>query len=271
MTTLRKVRYAFSKTAVRQPLVWVRHRNFRPSDAFVGSYPRSGSTWLRFMLLEILAGQASGFSNTNEMLPDVGKHQSGAPVLPGNGRLIKTHEPFRAEYRKAIFLVRDPRDVALSEFAFHRALGLAGDDFDSYLEIFLRGTVNPFGAWISHTNSWLDAADSGRAEILHVNFEQLKRSPQPELSRIVDFLGMPEVKARIPAAIENNSLARMKEKEKATPQRTSAKGRFIRSGSAGGWQSTFTDRQAQLVQQYAGNLMARLGYSAVESLEGLFA
>ena len=136
MSTLRKVRYAFAKTAVRAPLVWVRHRNFRPGDVFVGSYPRSGSTWLRFMLLEILAGQASGFSNTNEMLPDVGKHQSGAPVLPGNGRLIKTHEPFRAEYRKAIFLVRDPRDVALSEFAFHRALGLAGDDFDSYLEHF---------------------------------------------------------------------------------------------------------------------------------------
>ena len=271
MSTLRKVRYTFAKTAARAPLVWIRHRNFRPGDVFVGSYPRSGSTWLRFMLLEILAGQASGFSNTNEMLPDVGKHQTGAPVLPGNGRLIKTHEPFRADYRKAIFLVRDPRDVALSEFAFHRALGLTGDDFDSYLERFLRGSVNPFGSWTSHTKSWLEAADSGRSQILHVNFEQLKRKPEPELGRIVDFLGMPEVKDRIPAAIENNSLARMKEKEKATPQRTSANGRFIRSGSAGGWQSALTARQAQLVQQYAGNLLARLGYSAVESLEGQLA
>ena len=271
MPTLRKIRYIFAKTAVRTPLVWARHRDFRPSDAFVGSYPRSGSTWLRFMLLEILAGQASGFSNTNEMLPDVGKHQSGAPVLPGNGRLIKTHERFRAEYAKSIFLVRDPRDVALSEFAFHRALGLADDDFDAYLEQFLRASVNPFGNWMSHTNSWLDAADSGRAEILLVNFEQLKRESQPELERIVDFLGMPEVKERIPAAIENNSLARMKEKEKATPQRTSAKGRFIRSGSAGGWQSTLTAGQAQLVQQYAGSVLARLGYSAVESLEGQLA
>jgi Sulfotransferase domain len=271
MPTFRKIRYSFSKTAVRMPLVWARHRNFRPADAFVGSYPRSGSTWLRFMLLEILAGQASGFSNTNEMLPDVGKHQSGAPVLPGNGRLIKTHEPFRAEYGKSIFLVRDPRDVALSEFAFHRALGLASDDFDSYLDQFLRGGVNPFGCWISHTNSWMDAADSGRAQILHVNFEQLKQAPEPELDRIVDFLGMPEVKDRIPAAIANNSLARMKEKEKATPQRTSAKGRFIRSGSAGGWQSALSARQAQLVQQCAGNVLARLGYSAVESLEGQLA
>ncbi len=268
MPTIRKIRYVFAKTSVRAPLVWARHRHFRPGDAFVGSYPRSGSTWLRFMLLEILAGQASGFSNTNEMLPDVGKHQSGAPILPGNGRLIKTHEPFRAEYRKSIFLVRDPRDVALSEFAFHRALGLADDNFDAYLETFLRSSVNPFGNWMAHTKSWLDAADFGRAEVLLVNFEQLKRASQPELERIVDFLGMPEVKERIPAAIENNSLQRMKEKEKATPQRTSAKGRFIRSGSAGGWQSALTPGQAQLVQQHAGNLLARLGYSAVESWEG---
>ncbi|MGA7909623.1 MAG: sulfotransferase domain-containing protein [Candidatus Sulfotelmatobacter sp.] len=265
---LRKIRYVFAKTPVRAPLVWARHRNFRPGDVFVGSYPRSGSTWLRFMLLEILAGQASGFSNTNEMLPDVGRHQSGAPVLPGNGRLIKTHEPFRAQYRKALFLVRDPRDVALSEFAFHRALGLAGDDFDAYLEQFLRASVNPFGSWISHTRSWLDAVDSGRAQVLHVNFERLKANSVPEVERIVDFLGMPEVKDRIPAAVANNSLARMKEKEKAKPQRTSKKGSFIRSGSAGGWQSALTPRQAQLVQQYAGNTLARLGYSAVESLEG---
>ena len=271
MTMLRKVRYTLSRTPVRVPLVWMRHHNFRPGDVFVGSYPRSGSTWLRFMLLEILAGQSSGFANTIEMLPDVGKHEAGAPVLPGSGRLIKTHEAFHAQYKKAIYLVRDPRDVALSEFAYQKALGLVHDDFDLYIDRFLQGGVNPFGSWIDHATSWVDAADAGRAEILHVNFEELKQKPQEQLNSIVDFLGMPEVKVRIPTAIENNSLARMKEKEKANPQRASAKGRFIRSGSAGGWRSSFTDRQAQLVQQYAGTLMARLGYSAVESLEGQFA
>jgi hypothetical protein len=266
--TVCKVRHTISKTPVRVPLVWMRHRSFRPTDVFVGSYPRSGSTWLRFMLLEILAGQASGFANTNEMLPDVGRHKSGAPVLPGSGRLIKTHERFRPEYKKAIYLVRDPRDVAISEFAYQKALGLARDDFDSYVQRFLQGGVNPFGPWIDHATSWMNAADARRAEILHVNFEELKREPQEQLCRIVDFLRMPQVKDRIPAAIKNNSLTRMKEKEKASPQRASAKGRFIRSGSAGGWRSTFTDRQAQLMQQYAGTLMARLGYPAIESLEG---
>jgi hypothetical protein len=271
MPTLRKVRHQLSKTPVRMPLVWARHRGFAPADVFVGSYPRSGSTWLRFMLLEILSGQASGFSNTNEMLPDVGKHSTGAPVLPAGGRLIKTHEVYRHEYKKAIYLMRDPRDVCLSEFAYQKALGLAKDDFDSYLKRFLRRGVNPFGSWIDHAGSWMEAADSGRAEILPVNFEQLKEMPGEQLGRIVDFLDMPEVRERIPGAIANNSLARMKEKEQATPQRASAKGQFIRSGSAGGWRANFTERQSQLVQQYAGNMLARLGYATVESLEGQLA
>ncbi len=269
MSTLRKVRYTFSKTPVRAPLVWARHRGFQSSDAFVGSYPRSGSTWLRFMLLEILAGRASGFSNTNEMIPDVGRHRSATHVLPAGGRLIKTHEPFRAEYKKAIYLVRDPRDVALSEFAFHSALGLAGtDNFSVYLEEFLRGTVNPFGSWTNHAISWTDAADSGRSKILLVCFEELKRSSEQELARIVEFLGVPVQAGKIREAIANNSMDQMRQKEKADPQRASAKGKFIRSGSAGGWRGVFTEEQSQLVQHYAGNVLARLGYAEVESLEG---
>ena len=271
MPSLRKIRHILSKTPARVPLVWMRHRGFRQADVFVGSYPRSGSTWLRFMLLEILAGQTSGFANTNEMLPDVGKHEAGASVLPGGGRLIKTHESFRSEYRRAIYLVRDPRDVAISEFAYQQALGFAAGDFDRYVERFMQNGVNPFGSWIGHATSWMKASDLGRAEILSVKFEELKQRPHEELGRIVEFLGVSEVKGRISRAIENNSLARMKEKEKKNPQRASVKGRFIRSGSAGGWRSTFTERQAQLVQQYGGTLLARLGYSEMQSLEGQLA
>jgi len=85
---------------------------------------------------------------------------------------------------------------------------------------------------------------------------------------MVDFLGMPVQAAKIRQAIANNSMDNMRQKEKADPQRASAKGKFIRSGSAGGWREVFTEEQAQLVQQYAGNILARLGYSAIESLEG---
>ncbi len=259
---LRQIRHRASKTALRKPLVWARHRRLRPADAFVGSYPRSGSTWLRFMLNELLVGNASGFTNVNEALPDVGKHDQALPVLIGNGRLIKTHEPFRSEYRKAIYLVRDARDVMLSEFAYQKALGFASDDLDAYIPRFLTGQVNPFGSWIQHVHSWLDARESKRAEILLVHFRDLRGNSEGTLADILSFLGCPVSREKIRQAIANNAVERMREKEKVNPQRASARGRFIGSGSVGGWQEKLTSEQIELIQKHAGEALERLGYPA---------
>lgn len=258
----RQLRHRASKTALRKPLVSLRHRNLKPSDAFVGSYPRSGSTWLRFMLNELLVGQASGFTNVNQALPDVGKHDTALPVLPGDGRLIKTHEPFRPEYKKAIYLVRDGRDVMLSEFAYQKALGFAQDDLDAYIPSFLSGKVNPFGSWIHHVQSWLDARDSHHADILLVHFQDLRGNSEDTLAEIVSFLGRPVSREKIRQAIANNAVERMREKEKINPQRASARGRFIGSGSVGGWQEKLTVQQIERIEREAGKTLERLGYPA---------
>ncbi len=245
------------------PLIWVRHRNLIPADVFVASYPRSGNTWLRFMLYEILVGHSSSFANVHQLVPDIGTHHEALPVLPGNGRLIKTHEPYRREYKKAIYLVRDVRDVALSEFAFQKALGLAGDDFELYLQRFLQGKVNPFGSWIAHVNSWMNAKDDKRADVLLVRYDEMRRTPEERLAEMMEFVAVPVERDTIRRAIANNSVDKMREKEKVNPQRASAKGRFVRDGSVGGWREKFSAAQAQLVQQCAGLVLTRLGYPGV--------
>ncbi|MGC1371780.1 MAG: hypothetical protein WA824_06540, partial [Candidatus Sulfotelmatobacter sp.] len=70
------------------------------------------------MLYEILVGQSSSFVNIRQLVPDIGQQDAAQPLLAQDGRLIKTHEPYRPAYKKAIYLVRDARDVALSEFAY---------------------------------------------------------------------------------------------------------------------------------------------------------
>jgi len=69
MPILRKVRYSLSKTPVRAPLVWMRHRSFQTSDAFVGSYPRFGEHLAAIHAAGNSCRRSSGFSNTNEMIP----------------------------------------------------------------------------------------------------------------------------------------------------------------------------------------------------------
>lgn len=260
MPTLRRLRHQLSKTGLRSPLLWIRHHGFRSSDVFTASYPRSGSTWLRFLLAEILAGQSSGFKGVNLLSPDVGEHAGAQPLLSGGGRLIKTHELYRPSYKRAIYLARDPRDVLFSEYAYEKALGVIDEDFDAFLEAFLRKGVNPFGLWTDHVNTWLDAADSNRCELHVVRFEDMRRDTERCLKQMMEFLNVAVEQGAIRKAIENNSLDQMKAKEKITPQRASAKGRFIGSGSVAGWKEKLTVLQLQQIDRYAGRAMSRLGY-----------
>src|SRR5947207_15710997 len=87
-STLRRVRLTLSETPLRGPVVWFRHRGFRAADVFLGSYPRSGSTWVRFALYEALTGRPSDFLKVNGSLRTVGEHFHAPGILPRGGRLI---------------------------------------------------------------------------------------------------------------------------------------------------------------------------------------
>jgi|SRR3984957_1161245 len=259
MPILRKLRHEVAKSPARMPLVWLRHKTLLPNDVFLASYPRSGSTWLRFLLFESLAGESSGFGNVNESIPDVKEHKIGKPLMPNSGRLIKTHEVYHPAYRKAVYLVRDPRDVALSEYAYQTALGLVEQPLDDYLRAFLTKGVNPFSSWTEHVQSWLSAPLSPD-QLLIVKFEDLRKDSVASVSEIIRFFGVTPDEARIRQAIANNSVERMKAKEKETPQRASKKGQFIRSGSVGGWRANLNDAQVKIVRDHATTLLTRLGY-----------
>jgi Sulfotransferase domain len=259
MPILRKLRHQVAKTGVRAPLVWMRHKSLRPNDIFFASYPRSGSTWLRFVLYESIVGQSSGFGNVNESIPDVKDRKTGIALMPNGGRLIKTHEPYHPEYKKAVYLVRDPRDVALSEYAYQTALGLVDQPLDDYLRVFLTKGVNPFSSWSAHINSWLSAPLSSD-QLLVVKFEDLRHDTTNGVADIIRFFGLTPNLAQIREAVANNSVERMKAKEKETPQRASKKGQFIRSGSVGGWRAKLTEAQIAVVRDHASDLLNRLSY-----------
>jgi hypothetical protein len=256
----RKFRRKLSKTKLRIPHIWLRHRGLKPSDIFIASYPRSGVTWTRFTLFEILTGRSAGFDKVNTGIPGVGRHQTALSLFPGGRRLIGTHEQYRSEYKRAIYLVRDPRDVALSEFAYTRALDFFRGDFDEFLEIFLRGRISGFGPWPKHVTSWLDSPIAGTEGLLLVRYEDLRQHPFEEFTRILSFLGIDVGAQRIHEAIDNNNLDRMREKEQIEPQKASVKSRFVRSGSVQGWPSMFTASQEAFFVEHARSALLRLDY-----------
>jgi hypothetical protein len=250
------------KTAMRRPLIWQQHRGLGPHDCFVASYPRSGSTWLRFLLAEVLTGKESQFGIVNQAIPYVGSHHNAKPILPSGGNLIKTHEPYRREYKKAVYLARDVREVLLSEHAYQRALGLAGDDLDRYMAAFFRGKVNAYGSWQTHVRSWLHSPLAGTNNLLVVKFDQLRLHPELTLSQILDFLGARVDSQTVHHVVSNNTLEKMRVKEKQSPQKASKRGQFVRQGAVGGWRERLTASQLAFVQAQAGRELELLGYPA---------
>src|SRR6266550_3869220 len=211
MSFLRRTGYRLSKTALRPPLIWLRHRGLDPADVVLASYPRSGNTWCRFLLGEILSDQKTGFDSIDKAVPQIGLHQIALPLLPGGGRLIKTHEQYRKEYAKAIYLVRDVRDVVLSYYDRGKYLGVFDDiAFDAFLLMFLQGQTNTVGSWPSLVRVWLESPLAQRGKLLVVKFEDMRQDTEATLGRILEFLEVAVDRLRVQKAISANSVDRMR-------------------------------------------------------------
>jgi Sulfotransferase domain len=240
---------------------------------------------LRFVLLEILTGSTAGFLNIHHVIPEMGMQPGVRPILPNGGRLIKTHEPYRRVYKKAVYLVRDVRDVLLSAYAVDSATGMAlyhsrGRGFDGYIDTFLKGKIAHQGSWQNHVNSWLDSPLVGDDRLLLIRFEDMRRKTEAAVTSVLDFLGISCDKDKVITAIANNSLERMRAKEESVKRSgvkldkkvlirdltvDSEEGRFVRKGTIGGWHAKLTEPQVRLIEQWTGPTLLRMGYEVISS------
>jgi hypothetical protein len=251
------------KSLFRGPLVWYRSRSLSPDDVVLAEYPKSGSTWLTFMVAEIAFGRPVGFEDSAVLVPAVGT--PGAPTLPGAaGHLLRTHERYRPGCRKAIYLVRHGADVAVSYYNWLAWKHLQVVDFKTFLRQFFSTGVDGYGPWASHVASWLDASDRGHAAIHVTRYEDLRRDPHTTMRDVLAFLGITAPAGSLDAAIAGNDLASMRTKQeqaRATLFKDRAKdGDFVRKGSVGESGQWLDDDDFDLVERAAGTSLARLGY-----------
>jgi Sulfotransferase domain len=265
----RKVRRVFAKTRLRRALIWLQHRGLEPTDVFYAAYPKSGSTWARFVLYEVLCGKPAGFKKISSLMTTVARKSEASRLLPGGGRLFATHEDYQKEYRKAIYVTRDPRDIVLAEYAYYTALDYYHDNLDHFIESFVltkNCSVYGYGPWQRHISTWLDSPIADTNNMLLLRFEDLRKDPVPAFARVVKFLGMDVDLDKIRRAVENNTVQKMREKEDRHPGRAAIRGRFVREGAVRGWVSKLTPAQVRLIEKHAGPAMVRMGYPFLSEL-----
>ena len=108
--------------------------SYRESDVFLISYPKSGSTWLRFILANIIALDINhkkrlrvDFSSVNQLIPalslDALKNGADYKNIP-DPRLMRSHRLYTPNFRNVIYLIRDGRDVITSYYYHYKKFHL---------------------------------------------------------------------------------------------------------------------------------------------------
>lgn len=243
--SIESARFWLGKTPIRRFAVARRHRGLRRSDCFLASYPKSGNTWLRHLLAYPLTGQETSWrKGMAEYSIIVGRHDELIPVLPNAGRLIKTHEPFLDSYERTVCVVRDPRDVAVSQYFFNRQFSsrrfFQECSFPEFLDVFIKGEACVYGNWADHCRSWIDG--SQKSEVLTIKYESLKADTHGCLRQILSFLDVEVSDEIVGKAVAESSAESMRRKEKKYRQANGEEDKtFVRAAKSGGWREHFDD------------------------------
>jgi aryl sulfotransferase len=172
--------------------------------------------------------------------------------------LVWTHSDFcdrsrlvLPKFHKVIYLIRDPRDqaISLSRYAFTPGMRWANPRYERNPDSLLAHDLDDLlRRWVFHVGGYLRARDELR---IHVVFnERLLKEWERELGRLLEYLGIEANEALIEQVKRDVDFSVMKARD---PD-------HVRRGESGQWRSTFTDVQKRHADRVAGKMMRLLGY-----------
>ena len=240
-----------------------------PDDTFLVSYPKSGSTWVRFLVANLRSPDKNpDFTNINDLFTDFQAFSKRALNGLPRPRTMKSHQYFDPRYRKVLYIVRDPRDVVLAEYHFGIKQRLHDETYPlaDYIPRFLAGnTGHAYGSWFEHLASWYFSRRND-PQFLLVGYESLHAQTAIELARIADFLGVPSDPSRLAFAIEQSDAKRLRALEKkqahvfSSTRETRLDLPYIRVAKAGGWRVNLPKEHVASIESAWGGLMQEMGY-----------
>jgi hypothetical protein len=240
-----------------------------PDDIFLTSYPRSGNTWTRFLVGNLVHQiETVTFLNVERLVPDMYKHSDRTLRHLPRPRILKSHECFDPRYKRIVYVVRDPRDVAVSNYHWEMKQRSMGDSYP--IETFVTRWMQPvywdrLGSWGDHVTSWLSTRQ-GREGFLLLRYEDMLANPAAEIGKVADLLGIDPAPERLARAAELSSADRMRQLEKdqgdkwVQTQHTRQDKQFVRKAGSGDWRTVLSPESVQRIEDAWGDIMKTLGY-----------
>ena len=229
----------------------------------IADYGRSGQGWLSYMLCFILnARYIEPYDLSNGKLYSASEHvislTSGG--LPGReatkySLIVKTHNYPAVDVsltNKVIYLMRDPRDVAVSAYYRYRNLrkqagrrSIKAWIFDALTSYRFINLVMTYRRWRKHVGAW--------KTIDHylVTYEDLSSDTENVLMGVLDYLGIDVDKALIKGAIEQFAFKTVTGREKGQEDLSNAE---FRKGIVGDHKNQFSKLELRLFEMLFGQV-----------------
>jgi len=261
------------------------HMLVYPDDVFVVSYPKSGNTWTRFLIANLICPQEpASFANIDRIVPEPEELTRRELDRLARPRILKTHRYFDPRYQQVIYVTRDPRDVVVSLYYYFRRQRNIGDDvsIEQFVTRFLAGLPEHLpreyaSSWTQNVSSWI-VTRFGQPDFLLLRYEDLLSDTTANLKKIALFLGIRATAEQLAQAVERSSADEMRKLERSPAAdalclRNSSQGLrnprqdipFVRTARAGNWKSELSQESIAELEAALGPLMRWLGYELITS------
>lgn len=241
----------------------------KPHYYYLASFPRSGNSWVRYLIANVLFEPGMSFKGFGRYVPDSHLKNNlpylndpDAPFNTAPRQFVKTHFRYQPEFHNVIYVARDGRDALTS---FYHWINARSKEPVALRDI-ISGNI-PYGLWSDHVLSWM----RGRCNRLLVKYEDLYNDTHGQLRKMLDFAQISASDDRIAAAVAAASFENMRAKEqdfyeerkKEQPEAErpgSPKIMFVRKGGSGDWRNLFSPADEELFWKYHRPGMEALGY-----------
>lgn len=236
---------------------------------YVIAYPKSGSTWATRLFGEVLQCPTGGRNPSQDKyeIATEGKDRvsdwevrKGHFILSNNDtdRIVGPGWNFNFDSigdNKAIFVLRDPRDIIMSGAAHWRTTP------ETFFRNMVRGTggVRAFPPWGEYVCDWLI-----NTEVFLLKYEDLHETWLASIHMALEYIGEDISSEEITEAYKKQEFdvrkADVLENGDKYPQGKKFNVNFMRKGIVGDWKNGFDRKLAEAVDHEFGGLMLQFGY-----------
>jgi Sulfotransferase domain len=253
-------------------------------DVVVAGYPKSGTTWVVQLVAELISGPVVGFwdSGHEEIACEGLDRRSEFRCFKSHHQLCELRSAQSRRETAVIYVIRDPRDVAISAAHYFRVTRwpAVAAAFCPTLKRLYRGLAAKIApaSTAYRVDRMVDAVLYGSKHVHHwmrvpwkahyepfvagkrfwLRYEDLLAEPERQCARILSYLEYDRSRREIRAAVENQSFR--KRRDAALRGGDSRRVKHLRDGTSGQWRRHLTAYQLGQFRDVLADDLRYFGY-----------